>query len=548
MSMKPTIVYVVPEETERVAKAAFRKGNIYLKIYEELGNIYNDEQFKELYSTEGQPGLSPMRVILVIIMQYIEGLSDRQAAEAVRSRIDWKYLLAMKLTEEGFDYSVLSEFRSRLLSSKAETLLLDSLLKQVSELGLLKGKKTQRTDSTHVLGAIRVLNRLERVGETLRAALNVIAIVAGQWLVERTPSIWYQRYATRVENYQFPKSDSAREQLASSIGEDGFLLLQLIEQDKEMSWLKEVEAVKILSQMWEQEYEHSPKVRLKKNNELESSANIIVSPYDVEARWTTKRGGEWTGYKVHITETCEKESPNLITQVLTTVATTPDNKMLNEIHKKLEEKQLLPEEHLADKGYVDSEILVTSQKKYQVKVVGEIAQDSSWQAKEAKGFDKANFLIDWEKEQITCPEGSHSVKWKETKHPRTIGAIKVKFAQNDCKDCQSQSLCTKSSEGRELFLLPKEQHLALYQRKGEQNTPEFREKYKLRAGVEGTISQAVSRCDIHHSRYIGLAKTHLQMILTAVSINLIRLAQWFSLTPRAKTRVSSFAKLQPTFS
>lgn len=114
------------------------------------------------------------------------------------------------------------------------------------------------------MGAIRVLNRLERVGETLRAALNIIAIVAGQWLVERTPSIWYQRYATRVENYQFPKSDSAREQLASNIGEDGLLLLQLIEEDKEMSWLKEVEAVKILSQIWKQEYEDSPKVRLKK--------------------------------------------------------------------------------------------------------------------------------------------------------------------------------------------------------------------------------------------------------------------------------------------
>lgn len=548
MSMKPTIVYVVPEETERVAKAAFRKGNIYMKIYEELGNIYNDEQFKELYSAEGQPGLSPMRVILVIIMQFIEGLSDRQAAEAVRSRIDWKYLLAMKLTDEGFDYSVLSEFRSRLLSSKAETLLLDTLLKQVSELGLLKGKKTQRTDSTHVLGAIRVLNRLERVGETLRAALNIIAIVAGQWLVERTPSIWYQRYATRVENYQFPKSDSAREQLASNIGEDGLLLLQLIEEDKEMSWLKEVEAVKILSQIWKQEYEDSPKVRLKKNNELESSANIIVSPYDVEARWTTKRGGEWTGYKVHITESCEEESPNLITQVLTTQATTPDNKILNDIHKNLEQKGLLPEEHLVDKGYVDSEILVTSQNKYNVKVIGEIKDDSSWQARDKKGFDKANFLIDWQQQKVTCPQAKQSVKWKENKHPRTIGVIKVKFAQSDCKGCESQDLCTKSPEGREIFLLPKEQQLALYQRKAEQNTSEFKKKYALRAGVEGTISQAVSRCDIRQSRYIGLAKTHLQMVLSAVAINLVRLAQWFFQIPKSKTRLSSFAKLKPVFS
>lgn len=392
------------------------------------------------------------------------------------------------------------------------------------------------------------MNRLEKVGETIRAALNEIAEEAPEWLVERSPRIWYERYGRRVENYQFPKTDKARQELGNSMGEDGYVLIELIEEEKEITWLKELESVKVLKQILGQEYEKSPKVKMKEVKELKSAGNLIVSPYDVEARWTTKRGQEWTGYKVHITETCEKESPNLITQVLTTVATTPDNKMLNEIHKKLEEKELLPEEHLADKGYIDSEILVTGQKKYQVKVIGEITQDSSWQAKEAKGFDKAHFLIDWEKEQITCPKGRQSVKWKETKHPRTIGAIKVKFAQNDCKECQSQSLCTKSSEGRELFLLPKEQHLALYQRKVEQNTLEFREKYKLRAGIEGTISQAVSRCDIHYSRYIGLAKTHLQMILTAVSINLIRLAQWFSLTPRAKTKFSSFAKLQPTFS
>lgn len=548
MSMKPTIVYIVPEETAKVAKAVFRKGNIYMKIYEELGNIYKDEEFKELFSKEGQPGLSPMRVILVIIMQYIEGLSDRQAAEAVRARIDWKYLLAMKLTDEGFDYSVLSEFRSRLISREVEVLLLDSILKQVSELGLLKGKKSQRTDSTHVLGAIRVLNRLERVAETLRAALNAIAIVAGKWLAQRSSLIWYERYGKRVENYQFPKTDKAREELGNSIGDDGYKLLNLIEEDKEMSWLKEIEAVKILQQMWEQEYEKSPKIRLKKNNELETSANIVVSPYDVEARWSTKRAQEWTGYKVHITESCERESPNLITQVLTTVATTPDDKILNEIHKKLQDKDLLPSEHLVDKGYIDSEILVTSEQKYQVKVIGEIAQDSSWQAKEAKGFDKTNFQIDWENKQITCPQGKQSVKWKEYNHPRTLGAINVKFAQSDCQKCESMPLCTKAKEGRAIFLLPQQQQLALYKRKVEQTTLEFKKKYALRAGIEGTISQAVSRCDIRQSRYIGLAKTHLQMVLPAVAINLVRLAEWFLLTPKAKTRLSPFAKLQPAFS
>lgn len=548
MSMKPTIVYLIPEETEKVARAAFPKGNVYMKIYEELGHIYQDEQFRELFAEEGQPAKSPMRLALATIMQFAEGLSDRQAADAVRSRIDWKYLLCLKLTDPGFDHTVLSEFRSRLVSSQAETLLLDSLLKQVSELGLLKARKSQRTDSTHILGAIRALNRLERVGETLRATLNVLATVAPEWLRERSPAIWYERYSKRIDNYKFPKSDLAREQLASSVGEDGFLLLRLIEEEKEMLWLKEVPAVKILTQVWEQQYVKSPKVRFREAREFLPSAEQLVSPYDEDARWSTKQGFEWTGYKVHITETCQEDSPNLITQILTTPATTPDDKILNTVHEKLEEKNLLPSEHLVDKGYVDSEVLDKSQKAYQVKVIGPIAQDPSWQARLGAGFDKSHFVVDWERQIVTCPVGKESIRWKINQVPKLVGSVGIKFAKSDCEQCRFQPLCTHSKDGRAMTLLPQDLHLAISNQKQEQSTTSFKVKYSSRAGIEGTHSQAIRRCDMRNSRYIGLAKTHLQMVLTAVAINLVRLAEWFFLAPRAKTRLSPFAKLQTAFS
>src|SRR5512138_1232077 len=172
MSLRPQPTVSIPEETRRVAHAAFPKGTLCLRIADELGSLYRDDQFAELFPTRGQPAASPARLVLASILQYGEGLSDRQAADAVRGRIDWKYALGLELTAPGFDHTVLSEFRSRLVQGQAELRLLDTLLERCRELGLIRERGRQRTDSTHVLAAVRTLNRLERVGETMRAALN----------------------------------------------------------------------------------------------------------------------------------------------------------------------------------------------------------------------------------------------------------------------------------------------------------------------------------------------------------------------------------------
>ena len=178
MSLHPHLIEPVPEETARVARAAFPKGHPSLTFRDALGTIFQDEDFAALFPVWGQPGLPPWRLALVTIMQFRENLADRQAAEAVRARIDWKYLLSLELTDPGFDFSVLSEFRDRLLAGSAEELLLEKLLERCRVLGLLTAGGQQRTDSTHVLAAVRVLNRLELVAETLRAALNAVATVA----------------------------------------------------------------------------------------------------------------------------------------------------------------------------------------------------------------------------------------------------------------------------------------------------------------------------------------------------------------------------------
>src|SRR5215212_2596846 len=162
----------VPKLTARIARAAFPKSSPYLTLRDRLGPIFSDPDFAELYPEGGQPGYPPWRLALVTLMQFRESLSDRQAAEAVRARIDWKYLLGLPLADAGFDHSVLCEFRDRLLASGAEARLLDRLLDAARAAGLLKARGQARTDCTHVLAAVRKLNRLELVGETVRAALN----------------------------------------------------------------------------------------------------------------------------------------------------------------------------------------------------------------------------------------------------------------------------------------------------------------------------------------------------------------------------------------
>ena len=204
MSLKPSIYQDAPKETERVAKTAFPKGNKYINLRNSLGSIYKDENFSDLFPSCGQPAMSPWRLALVVVLQFVEGLSDRQAADAVRGRIDWKYLLALDLTDSGFDYSILSEFRKRLLSSKAEGRLLSVLLEHCKNLGVLKGNGKQRTDSTHVLSCIRDMNRLELIGETMRAALNEIATLEADWIRGISPQEWYKKYDHRIENSRLP--------------------------------------------------------------------------------------------------------------------------------------------------------------------------------------------------------------------------------------------------------------------------------------------------------------------------------------------------------
>jgi transposase len=544
MSMYPQEIGSIPVETMRVARAAYSKGSLAMRLRDELAGLYQDEQFVSLFPSRGQPAAAPWRLAIVLVLQYVEGLTDRQAAEAARGRIDWKYALGLELSDPGFDASVLAEFRERLVAGQAATVLLDVLLERCKQRGWLKAGGKQRTDSTHVLARVRSLSNLECVGETLRAALDDVARLAPDWLASQISPDWFERYSHRVENYRLPKAESQRTALAEQIGTDGVHLLAALEGADAPTGLKELERVQVLRQVWQQYYDLSKgRAKWRAGPQAEEQEGVLRSPYDTEARTGKKRETVWLGYKVHLTETCDAspEVPHLIVQVETTVANVQDVEMTATIQQELAQADLLPEEQMVDTGYVDADLLVSSQQDYGIKLVGPVLSDNSWQAKAGKGFDAAHFQIDWQANCATCPQGQQSARWTPLSDPERIEIV---FARTTCATCPCRTDCTRSqTTGRVLHVRPHGAQEALLARRREQETPLFRQRYATRAGIEGTLSQGVRSMGLRQARYDGLQKTHLQHVLTAVAMNLVRIDAVLTGIPRGQTRLSSFASL-----
>ena len=544
MSLQPGLIPDVPENTAHVARAAFPDGHPYLQLRDQLGTLFTDADFADLYPRRGQPALAPWRLALVTILQFREDLSDRRTADAVRARIDWKYLLGLELTDPGFDDSVLCEFRSRLLEGGGEGLLLDKLLDRCKTIGLLKAGGRQRTDSTHVLARVRATTRLECAIEALRHALNSLAIVAPDWLRDCSPTDWVERYGRRPDESRLPSAQGDRQAFACQVGQDGHSLLAAAYSPGSPSWLAEIPAVETLRRVWLQQFAiEAGRVRWRTEEEgIPPASQFISSPRDVEARYGKKRSTSWVGYKVHLTETCEDEAPHLIVHVETTPAPVADGDVTPAIHQALHDTDLLPGKHMADTAYVDAELLVDSRREYGVDLIGPTRPDYRWQSRAGEGFAASDFAIDWDRQRATCPEGRTSVSWSPAVDRGHNEVIKIKFSAKDCGACPARDRCTEAKR-RSITVRPRDQYEALHAARSREASEEYRAEYNRRAGIEGTISQGVRTGGLRRSRYIGEAKAHLQHVATAAAINVSRISDWLADRPREVTRASAFARL-----
>jgi transposase len=563
MSMFPQPWPEVPELTARVARAAFRKGSLAIRARDELGCWCEDAVFAGAYGVRGAPGISPAQLAMVTVLQFTENLTDRQAADAVRGRLDWKYCLGLGLADEGFDFSVLSEFRSRLVAAGLERAIFDLLLGRLKELGLVAAGGRQRTDSTHVLGRIRDLNRLELAGETVRAALEALAAAAPGWLAGVIDASWPQVYGQRIDNMRLPEAEAARRELAVAYGRDGYRLLEAVRAPGVPGWLGELPAVEVLRQVWVQQYyrvidEHGEKVMRREagltRQGLPPGRTRIVSPYDPAARYSEKHGQGWEGYKVHLSETCSDPAaddpqtgrpavPNLITSVATTDASVPDVAMTGQVHDELAGAGLAPGEHLADSGYISADLLLAARRRG-ITLVGPLMAATSPQAR-AGGYTAADFAIDWDHHQVTCPQDALSRTWSPTRHGNR-DLIIVQFPATTCRACPARGQCTSARSGRALTLRPRDIHEAVEAARAGQSSQHWKDRYKNRAGVEGTIAQATHITGIRHARYLGLPKTRLEHNAAAAAINLIRLDAWWTATPLDRTRTTHLQRLNLT--
>ena len=543
MSMRPLPASAVPDSTAKVAQAAFPRGCLAMRIRDEFGPVFQNADFVEAFAPRGGPAVGPGVLALVSVLHYAERLTDRQAADAVRSRIDWKYCLGLELTDAGFDFSVLSEFRDRLIGHGLEQRVLDLILSRCAQLGRLRVGGRVRTDSTHVVACIRDLNRLEFVTETMRCALEALAVAAPNWLAASgaVAPDWMQRYARRADSYRLPKGEADRAAFAEDVGGDGFELLADIEETTAPAWLAEIPAVKTLRTIWAQEYRHDDRgVRWLERKERPPGSERIVTPHDLDARCGVKRSTVWDGYKVHFTETCDQGAPHLVVFVATTPASSDDSTMTDTVHQHLATRAMKPTEHYVDCGYTSAKIILQARTQ-DIDLVGPVKQAGGHQAHADTGYAAADFHIDWDARQATCPQGKTSSRWIDTREngePR----VHIDFYRAGCPTCPAKTLCTTAAY-RGITLRIWEQHELLETRRREQHTDEWKLRYNTRAGVEDTMSQAVCRTGVRRARYRGLAKTRLKHVLTAAALDLLRLDTWWTGTPLATTRTSHYEQL-----
>lgn len=545
----------VPVETARVAWAASPKGTPAMLMRDRLQDLFVDDDFVGWFPVDGRRGVSPARLALVSVLQYAENLTDRQASRAVACRIDWKYALGMELTEPGFDHSVLSEFRDRLAEGDRADRLLAVMVDRLAEAGLVRARGRQRTDSTHVLAAVRRLSRVELVAETMRAALQALAKVDEVWLANVMPPQWAERYGRSARHERQPTGAAAVRQYVEQVGADGIALLQAVYGPTAPVAGPGVAAVEVLRQVWVQQYWYDESGQLQwreaklsrarksregttrrrssrtaADDDAESarvpwSSVEVVSPHDPQARFSHKPGKvEWVGYKDHQTETCDEERPNVIVHVVTTPAPEQDVGVVDAIHTALVGQCMAPQEHLLDSGYVTPETVYRASTAHGITIVGPVRQDP--RAVDRPGFAKEDFHVDWQAETVTCPQGTVSPQWKPTVadgKPR----LSVLFRRADCRACSVRQQCTGNvdGKGRHLLLLPEPLQEIQTRTRALQQTPEWKRRYALRAGCEATVSETVHAHGLRHCRYRGLAKTHVQHVLTAAGTNIVRLAQ-----------------------
>jgi transposase len=519
MSLKVKAPWAMPAETAAVGKAILGEESAYRLIGEKLFDKFQEQDFIELYSVEGKPAISPVILAFVTVFQFMEKLPDRQAAESLRMRMDWKYALHLPLAHEGFDYSVLSEFRDRLVEHDAEGLVFERLVQEFRSMGLIKQRGRQRTDSIAMLMSVRRLSRLELVVETLRLAVGAALKVDREWVEGLIPPSWEDRYGERFVLQRHRKEEWAEHD--QNVGEDGRWFIERVEGDGAPAEIRSLPEVQVLKTVWAQQFQETEGKIVYQAGITYDGHTQIQTPHDPQARYSRKRVQEWVGGKVQVTETDDEDYPHIITDIAGTCSSKTDYESLTEIQQRLVARQCSPEKQYVDSAYISGPNLATSTENG-INLIGPACPVVSKQSKLPNGITTDQFAIDFEKHTATCPAGTSAQAdygWK--------GKIRFHFPAEVCATCSLRERCCTGTKGRTLCVGLT--YPLLQEARKRQKTQEFKEDYhKHRSGVEGCLSALARGNGMRISRYTNNKKRHLQAVFSGSAANLKRAANWLA--------------------
>jgi len=509
----------MPEETKRIGQKLLKEKDVYRLIGDQLFEGWNEEEYADLYSAEGKPGISPVILALVSVFQFMEKLADRQAMNALRMRLDWKYALHLPLDYEGFDFSVLSEFRDRLIKGQAEGRVFEKLVEQIRGMGLIKEHGKQRTDSIAMLTKVRRLCRVETVVETLRLVIVVIVDTDREWSEEIIPPSWEAKYGERFVRQSY--SEKEWKEYEEKIGEEGQWLLKRLEKGGAPAELQNLPEVQVLKTVWAQQFrEEGGKMAYTDLKKYDGHAQI-QSPHDPQARYSRKRHFEWVGDKVQVSETEDEGYPHIITDIVATSSNHTDYEELPYIQARLQERECKPAEHYVDAGYMSGPNL-SSSRKNEIDLIGPLANFVTPQEMLPNGITQSHFQIDAINNTVICPKGHIA------KNPVPVNnSLSFRFPLKTCAACELRSRCCTGKGGRTIGISAYYEFTEVARVR--QKTEAFKKDYhQHRSGIEGSLSALVRGHGMRVSRYIGHMKRNLQAVFTGCAANIKRASSWLA--------------------
>ncbi len=498
---------------DKMLKGFLPKEDSMMVFSKEIYPLFKDEDFKDFYSDKGRNGISPAFFPRVTLLQYKENLSDTEAKEACTRRIDWKIALHIPLEEKvNFDSSTLCYFRRRLKENNALSIVFDKIVELAIKKKFIKKKTNQRIDATHIVAHVNRISTTDLLFRTVKCVVEEIEKLNKEFYYKQIPEDIKERYSCRFSSFGLSKAKRVDKQ--AEIVEDGLHLKKLIANVSE-SEIEKYKQLKIMEIIFEENVIIKKKEIGNKEfieiEEIQRPKQTIFNPRDVELKMGMKGKKSWVGSKCHILETAEKGEINFITDMLHQKANENDKKIMNQINTS-SIKNLF-----CDGGYLSGRRI----KEYEDNGKKLMGYFQAANKVKPEGFRISDFDIDMKNKKAKCPGKQESSCFTELKD-ETIG---IRFRKSVCMQCEDYDLCVGKNKAKTRILNITKTHGYIQKRRIEQKTKEFKNQMKVRAQVEGTISEAVRFHGLRYKKYKGVLGDKLQFYLTGAAINFKRLTK-----------------------